>query len=75
MLTNLSPSEPAQTPILGYRGFIIQNLEANPDIPDNITVYKHVLTITQGTNISSKNDDNNIEDWLLNQVSELVSVK
>jgi hypothetical protein len=70
MFSNLSSTEAIQPPILGYRGFIIQNLAVDPIIPNEVTVYKNVLIIDQHGDISFKNDDNHIEDWLLKQADE-----
>ncbi len=71
MLTNLSESNAVEHPVLGYRGFIIENTSADPELPDEVEVYKHVLTIDQGGNVSFRSDDNNIEDWLTGQAREL----
>jgi hypothetical protein len=67
MLTNLSSAEPFQKPVLGYRGFIIENSGKVPSFPDEIIVYNHILAIRQGEEVSFQSDDNNIEGWLLDQ--------
>jgi hypothetical protein len=58
---------PAQKPVLGYRGFIIENSGKVPSFPDEIIVYNHILAIRQGEEVSFQSDDNNIEGWLLDQ--------
>ncbi|MFX1345426.1 MAG: hypothetical protein ACFFAI_09990 [Promethearchaeota archaeon] len=67
---DLQESEPLEPPGLGYRGFIIKNINKIPDVPMRFTVYNNVISFIKKKKRIYQEDKNKLEEWLLSQAVE-----
>jgi hypothetical protein len=65
-LTGLpAAAEPAEQPVLGYRGLVISTTDAGDRGPDWTRVHGGIVSIGESRNARRYRDANGVEQWLL----------
>ena len=73
---DLPKTKPVKPPILGYRGFVVNNIKKIPELPEKIVIYNKTVIYSAEDKLTYYEDINELEEWLIQQevFKELESV-
>ena len=66
---DLPKTKPVKPPILGYRGFVVNNIKKIPELPEKIVIYNKTVIYSRNEELEYYEDINELEEWLIQQES------
>jgi hypothetical protein len=66
-VVDLPKINPVKPPILGYRGFVVNNIPKASELPEKIVIYNKTVIYSVDEKLNYYEDINELEEWLISQ--------